>query len=323
MTDPFFSVIIPTCDRPGDLAEALESLADQTFTDFEAVVVNDGAADVADVVAGSGLDRVRLLRTSGRLGPSGARNAGLAEARGRVIAYLDDDDWFRPGHLAMHAGCYGADPALRVVYSDAERVLVGEAGETADVPYSRDFDADALLVENYIPIICLSHHRACLDETGVFEPSLVYLEDWDLFIRLALRWPFRHVAEVTAVFREREAGGNVRQRHADRFVQGLNAVYARSGEWLARDPERLARVNDLRLARVGEMTFETGRGMELAGDLPGAARAYALAARHELRPEYCLARARVLRAMGDRAGALEAMQQAELCRAVSGGGRGL
>jgi len=323
MTSPFFSVIIPTHDRPDDLAEALASLAGQTFTDFEAVVVDDGERDAAGVVEACGLERVRLVRTSGHVGPSAARNAGLAAARGRVVAYLDDDDWYLPGHLAAHAACYGAAPSLRVVYSDAERRLVGEAGETADVPHSRDFDADALLVENYIPILCLSHHRACLDETGPFEPSLTYLEDWDLFIRLALHWPFRHLAEVTAAYRERAAGGNIRQRHADRFVESLNAVYVRSEAWLEDDPERAARVTDLRLKRVGEMTFETGRGREEAGDLPGAAQAYALAARYELRPEYCLARARVLRAMGDRAGALAAMQQAERCRIAGGGRRGL
>ncbi|MEF2232449.1 MAG: glycosyltransferase [Pseudodesulfovibrio sp.] len=320
MGTPFISVIIPTHDRPDELAVALASLAGQSFTDFEAVVVNDGAQDVADVVGRSPLKRVRLLRTVGDLGPSLARNAGLAEARGQVVAYLDDDDIYRPDHLAVHAECYDEDPELRVAYTDGERLVIGETGQVLDRPHSRDFDADALLVQNYIPVICLSHYRACLDETGLFEPSLTYLEDWDLFIRLALRWPFRHVPRVTTLYRERRNGGSVRERHACRFVESLNTVYARSAALLAGDPARLERVTDLRLTRVGEMTYVTGQAYEQAGDRVGALHAYELAARYEPRPEYYLAQARIHKGAGNKAAALMAARLAEDCRLMSGAG---
>ncbi len=277
-------------------------------------MVNDGEIDVSGIVKASGLERAALLCTAGHTGPSAARNAGLAAASGRMVAYLDDDDIFRPDHLERHAEVYVAQPETRVVYSDAERIST--PGGTVDVPYSSDFDADALMIENYIPIICLTHGRDCLDEVGLFEPSLHYLEDWDLFIRLSLRWPFVHIPEVTAAFFEDGSGANVREQYADRFVESMNTVYARSNALLADDPVRLSRINDLRLCRVARMTYSTGKMCEEAGDLDRAASAYDLAIKYDPRSEYYLALARMLRARGDRIGALTAIQTAEHLRAM-------
>jgi len=95
---PFFTVVVPTRNRPASLAACLEALARQTFEDFEVVVVDDGsrpAAEVAPgVVAGRG---IRCLRLSGA-GPAAARNAGADAAAGAYLAFLDDDclpevDW--------------------------------------------------------------------------------------------------------------------------------------------------------------------------------------------------------------------------------------
>ncbi len=97
---PFFSVIIPVYNRAHVLARALRSVLDQSFQDFEIVVVDDGSSDdPAQVIAHFADPRIRYIRQRNR-GGGAARNAGIDAAEGRFIAPLDSDDEFLPGHLA-------------------------------------------------------------------------------------------------------------------------------------------------------------------------------------------------------------------------------
>jgi GT2 family glycosyltransferase/glycosyltransferase involved in cell wall biosynthesis len=211
VSTPLVSVVVPTHNRPERLRRALESIAAQTLSGVEAVVVNDGGPDVGGIVASvPGLEATYLSHESSRE-RSAARNTALAAARGRWIAYLDDDDVFLPHHLETLVA--GAERAgVRVAYSDARRELVRTLdGETvtvaADVPYSVDFDRDRLQYENYIPILSILHERSCLDEAGGgFDETLSALEDWELFLRLSQRFDFVHLPVVTARFEERVDG---------------------------------------------------------------------------------------------------------------------
>jgi len=310
--DLFFSVIMPTHNRPADLANALASLRRQSHTNFEAIVINDGQEPVGSVVDMCGLERVTLLTTTGSLGPGAARNAGFAAARGDIISYLDDDDLYRPEHLAVHAEKYAADGDLHVVYTDAERGVPYGTGLETEVVHSRDFDADAFMVSNYIPILCLSHRRSCLDRTGGFEESLYYLEDWDLFLRLSEHWNFLHVERVTALYVEK-GNGNLQQEHSGNIVKNLDAVYQRVEPILAIDPVRRERVWQMRLKYLGKMAYDTGVHLEKTGDLESAAGIFERAAEYVPEPEYYLSLARVRKALGQPDKALVAMQLAQRC----------
>jgi glycosyltransferase involved in cell wall biosynthesis len=97
----FFSVIIPTYNRSALLREALDSVFAQTFTDYEAIVVDDGSTDdTHEVIAGYG-DRVRFYRQENR-GPGEARNLGIQNATGKYVAFLDSDDVWFPWTLATY-----------------------------------------------------------------------------------------------------------------------------------------------------------------------------------------------------------------------------
>ena len=192
---------MPTYDRPELLRQALMSVLSQTETDFELLIVNDGGGDIKAVLDPLADPRLRLLEHPERRGQAAARNTALKAAQGRYIAYLDDDDLYYPQHLEV---LRRAAEQTGVAYSNAWRVFIGEDGQETgrDVPFCHDFDRELLLVANYIPLPCLMHARACLDETGLFDEGLSSLEDWELIIRLARRHDFIHLEAFTAEYRK-------------------------------------------------------------------------------------------------------------------------
>src|SRR5271156_2731884 len=114
---PRVSVVIPIYNGAATIGRALQSLFDQTFTDFEIVCVDDGSTDdTPSVLAGYG-DRIRVIRQSNR-GLPGARNAGVAASRGQLIALIDHDDQWLPQKLELTVTALEADPGSSLVYSD-------------------------------------------------------------------------------------------------------------------------------------------------------------------------------------------------------------
>lgn len=254
---PRISVIVRTRDRPGLLAEALASLAAGAYRNAEVVLVNDGGRP-PHVPDGFPLPvrRVDLPESRGR---AAAAEAGVAAAGGDWIAFLDDDDTAAPEHLATLAGLASA-AGVRVAYTDAavavyELAAPDEAApETPGgwvcrerrLPYSRDFDPDLLVVDNYIPFNTLAIERALFAEVGAFDESFPFFEDWDFLIRLAAVTPFHHLPRVTCEYRHfRGAGHHVlgdRPRQRSDFLAMKARVLAKHAARLR--PDVLARAVD-------------------------------------------------------------------------------
>ncbi len=195
------SVVIRTKNRPALLAEALASVAAQTHRPVEAVVVNDGGADVADVVSSfAGRLDVRLVDLRPGRGRSAAANAGIAAAHGEWIGFLDDDDLLVPGGIAALVAAAGRDACVPYGRVDAY-FRPQDAPPRLFRVFSRPFDADALLFENFIPFNACLIPTATLREIGGADERLECFEDWDLFLRLSDRLPFRHVEAQVAEYR--------------------------------------------------------------------------------------------------------------------------
>lgn len=243
---PRLSVVVRTRDRPDLLAEALGSLAAQSYRRAEVVVVNDGGA-TPELPADHPLE-LRLVDLPANRGRGPAADAGIEAATGDWIAFLDDDDLAEPDHLEVLAGLAGA-AGTRVAYTDAT-VGVYELGPAGwreverRLPYSRDFDPDLLLVDNYIPFNTVVIERELLAGIGPVDSGLEYFEDWDLLIRLALRTPFRHLRRVTCEYRHFRGGGHhvLGERPDARadFLAAKATVIGRYRELLTAD--RVARI---------------------------------------------------------------------------------
>jgi glycosyltransferase involved in cell wall biosynthesis len=171
-------------------------------------------------------------------------NAGLAAARGRYVAYLDDDDLFLPEHLEMLVKFLDGSDEYRVAYTSVEQIeqTLGEDGRYRDAAsrttYGRAFDAARLLSSNYIPIIALMHDRALVEKAGAFDESFDLFEDWDFLIRLSRTNRFRHIPKVTAVYRVRDDGSNATEIapwRGQKAQEARRRLFAR--HWSLRTPE--------------------------------------------------------------------------------------
>ncbi len=266
---PSMTVVVRTCNRPTLLSEALASLARQSWRRAEVVVVNDGGR--APELPGDFPLTLRVVDLPHNRGRSGAANAGIAAATGDMVCFLDDDDLADPEHLETLA-CASRAAGVEIPYVDAAVVtytLAADGWQELErrVPYSRDFDPDLLLLDNYIPFNTIAVPRRLLAEVGPLDEDLPFFEDWDLLIRLSRRVRFHHLPEVTCEYRHFSGGsqvfGSSPRERAD-FLRVKGEVIERHRGLL--DAERLAGVVD-RLRAETVSAEEEARRWRIDGPL--------------------------------------------------------
>ncbi|SDH72323.1 Glycosyltransferase involved in cell wall bisynthesis [Paraburkholderia steynii] len=256
-TNYFFTVILSIYDRPQLAINALQSIAEQSFRDFEVIVVNDGGVSQETVVDWAGRDiDVTYIRQPNR-GVAAARNLGLKLARGQYIVYLDDDDVMYGHHLArLHQEATKNPGAL--VFGNAHRISEQiKCGLRFDLKATlmgcQAYDFNRLQVFNYIPVNTIAHPRSVLDTVGDFDEALASHEDWDMLIRMSRAIPFVHFADATV---------QVRQRPRDNPEPDSRTMKAWHG--MRRDFEIIySRYDDLGVPMIKEL-----RARVLAADHP-------------------------------------------------------
>jgi glycosyltransferase involved in cell wall biosynthesis len=173
------SIIMPTYNRASQIGKAISSVLEQSWSNFELIVIDDGSTDETSNVLNAYSDpRIRVLH-SNRSGVSGARNEGLAHALGEVIFYLDSDNEWTPDFLwlMMHsmkhsnARCGYAGTRLQ----SPREFLIGYRGEP--------FNWEACLELNYVDMNVFCHHRDLMVKHGNFDTKLKRMVDWDLILR--------------------------------------------------------------------------------------------------------------------------------------------
>lgn len=202
---PTISVIIPTHNRARLLVEAIQSVLDQTYADFEVLVVDDGSTDdTADVVRGLTDPRIRYLyQDHGER--SMARNRGMAEARGAYIAFLDDDDLYLPHHLQSSLEFLNAHPEVDLVYGGVQIMNPEGAVQLTSRPWENEPEPTLL---NCAMGRCFLHpcsvlfRRQVLDRMDHWFDSTFHLaEDYDFFFRMLIVGRFAWLPAVVATYR--------------------------------------------------------------------------------------------------------------------------
>ncbi len=223
--NPSVSVVIATYNYARYLRAALESVRRQTFDSWELVVVDDGSTDATPQVVRPYLadPRVRYHRT-GHAGVAAAKNAGVRLARAPLVAFLDADDVWMPTKLARQAALFRADPPLGVAYT--RRWLIDEEGrrlEYEQPPLFRGRVLDELFRTNFVCFSSAMVRRAALDDAGPFDEGLALAVDYDLWLRVALRYRFDYVDEPLVEYRTGHA--NLSSRTEERLVTALRIMH--------------------------------------------------------------------------------------------------
>lgn len=185
---PRFTILTATRGRPEILREAIRSSLAQDLADFEHIVVDDASGDdgASRVVSGIGDPRIRLIRLDAPRGPAGARNRGLAEARGELCAILDDDDVMLPGRLSATAAAFDARPDA-VLVASSFRAIDGQGNVLADVPVLKDEARfrEMLPRANSVGHSTCTVRTAILRGLGGYREELRYSHDYDMILRVA------------------------------------------------------------------------------------------------------------------------------------------
>ena len=235
MTTPRVSVIVPCYNYGHFLADALDSVAAQTFGEWECIVVDDGSTDTTPEVARRYVERdsrFRYVRQENR-GLPAARNTGLRETSAAYVQLLDADDRLAPRKLEIHVGHLDAHPEVDIVYSlvtyfrsDApDRVQYSMYGRLSRPLWSNvtsNAEARARLeFFNILAPLAPVVRRSIFERAGVFNEAVRACEDWDFWLRCAIAGcEFRYL-EANASLAALRTHSSSMSRSSERMIRGL------------------------------------------------------------------------------------------------------
>lgn len=246
------SVIVRTKDRPALLAEAIASIRATQYP-AEIIVVNDGGSTPPPATG------VRVVTHEQSRGRSVAMNSGVDAAQHPFIAFLDDDDLYYEEHLAtLASAAQGSTHAAW--YTDAVSAFLRPGSSGRHETHSRlrlfahDYDADLLLLDNYIPLPTLLLRRADFLAAGGFDPAFDLFEDWDFLVRLSRLRPFLHIPRITCEVRHFEAGDSIMLSAPEgsaAFRRAKLQVWAKHAALMS--PDTIASAFELQKKRAGQL----------------------------------------------------------------------
>ena len=231
---PLVSVVLPSFNRAGTLGRAIHSVLTQTYGRFELLVVDDGSTDATEsIVKGFADARVRYLRQDGNQGVAAARNRGMREALGELIAFLDSDDAWTPRKLERQVALLRSAPAqVGLVYCGVE-VRDASGVRSINLPAQRGYLFRTLLAGNVVHGCSgVVMRRTVFDLIGGFDETLTAIEDYDYWLRAAQFFAFDYVEEPLLVYDDRssDAEALARRRRSLNFqanTKAREALYSR------------------------------------------------------------------------------------------------
>jgi glycosyltransferase involved in cell wall biosynthesis len=193
--NPIVSVIIPTYNYAQYLPDAIDSVLNQTYKDFEIIVVDDGSTDNTSDVILQYLSNpcLRYIRKENG-GQASAKNRGIIESKGEFIAFLDADDIWFSNKLELQLQLFGKNPHTGVVYS--RRIYIDPSGKplrTNQPKLHRGSILNKLYVTNFVCFSSSIVRRVCFQRLGLFDEKLRFSEDYDFWIRVASSYRFEFV----------------------------------------------------------------------------------------------------------------------------------
>jgi len=221
MLEPFFSIIIPVYNRSNLIKPAIESVIAQTFSNWELLIIDDASTDDSCLVIEQYCltdSRIRLFKQPFNQERGAARNKGIEKSQGTYICFLDSDDSFCENHLQTLFESIQKDMEPAMYFTNSYLVVNDAPKIEKKVP-----ELEGWNVFDYLLIYTPNPARVCLARSIVlefqFDPSIPGLEDIDLWLRIATKYPLRHIKTFTNIYNVHQ--GSYSLGDAQRFEKEL------------------------------------------------------------------------------------------------------
>ena len=259
---PKVSVIIPAYNRRDFVTEAIDSALNQTYRDFEVIVVDDGSTDgTGEMLKERYDDKIRYFYKENG-GCASARNYGIKMARGEYIAFLDSDDRYLPEKLEDQVGILEKNNRCGFVSSDV--IFFDDGKEYLFKTIRPDKNGDIaypIFMFTYFSLCASVFRKSCFDKVGYFNETMRYNEDTDMLLRVAINFKAEFSYKPTFLYRVHKEGKSTNA------VNLLHAVYESSVNVFKLYPDfkindkkinkRLARIKlDLSMEYIMQRDFE-------------------------------------------------------------------
>ncbi|MFY9555533.1 MAG: glycosyltransferase, partial [Blastocatellia bacterium] len=270
---PTVSVVVPAYRAAKYIGAALDSVFNQTYADYEIIVVNDGSPDTTEFEHSleGYRDKIQYITQENR-GCSAARNVAVLAARGRLIAFLDADDYWEPEYLAEQVGFLERHPSIDLVYADA--LLVGDsplAGSTfmRTTPSTGEVTLRALLEARCTVLLSGTVvRRQAIVDAGLFDEQLRCSEDYDLWLRMSMNGGTLAYQRKELLCKRIHAA-SLSSNHVDLHEHTLKVLEKNSSDVRLNAPERDA-LHKLELRLQATVKLERGKLKLSAGDFAEA-----------------------------------------------------
>lgn len=244
-SNPEVSVIIPTYNRAASIGDSVNSVLNQTFQNFEIIIVDDGSTDETEVTVSAFSDtRIKLISHESNKGAATARNTGIRASRGNFIAFLDSDDRWLPDKLKIQTDYLKISPEIGSC-STGYYKYQPQIGFFASYPVNLESD----WIKHLLTTMDLSFgttllvRKDCFNKTGLFDADFPRHEDWD-WVLSYLKYYKHHVIEQPLVEIVRSSGVDpekiekanmlLLEKHREQFYQFGNRYGRRveSKRWI-------------------------------------------------------------------------------------------
>jgi glycosyltransferase involved in cell wall biosynthesis len=215
MNEPFFSVVMPTFNRFNKISQTIESVLNQTFKNYEFIIVDDGSTDQTEEVINRYRPkdpRIKYIKTKNWGGPARPRNIGIEASKGSYISFLDDDDiWYKNKLEVVNKYIYENPEYILFCHNEDYYYNGIKKCENDYGPYDGNLYETLLFKNNKVSTSAATVKKETLIDSGCFseDRSIISVEDYDLWIRLSVKGKFFHIPEILGQYIVESDGDNI------------------------------------------------------------------------------------------------------------------
>lgn len=235
---PLVTAIITTHNRNDLVGRAIESVLNQTYKNLECIVVDDASDISAECVCKQYPVHFIYIPKEESTGGNHARNVGIMHAKGKYIAFLDDDDYWLPTKIERQVALI-EEKKCALVYSNAKPEIVHIDGSITYVEYPMDYlKMGDMSRKIFMSICCLNitilANRQALIDAGLFDEKVRFWQEYELTMRLAQISPFYFVDEILAVYRVNQGDKARLTNKFEEWQKAVKYIYAKHNQYFSK-----------------------------------------------------------------------------------------